>query len=160
VHGVAFSPEGDLLAGGTGEGTIHVWDVQQLRDVQVETECKLCTALTGGVRSVAFSPRGDLLAIATEDRMLALRDLETATAGRLMTGRSGWTSVAFSPDGSLLASGAEDGTVWLWLVSTGQRQAVLRGHADAVTGVAFTADGALLVSTSWDGTVRLWGVPP
>jgi WD40 repeat protein len=56
VLSVAFSPDGRLLASGSSDKTIKLWDVASGREVRT------LTGHTGWVNSVAFSPDGRLLA--------------------------------------------------------------------------------------------------
>ncbi|XXT24594.1 pentapeptide repeat-containing protein [Sorangium sp. So ce429] len=112
----------------------------------------------GECNAVTISPDGELLASGHADG-LALRDLATGSALRMLKGHSGLVmSIAFSPDGATLASGSKDGTVRLWDVSTGNALCVLKGHSRAVVSVAFSPDGAMLASGSSDQDVRLWEV--
>lgn len=63
--------------------------------------------------------------------------------------------MSWSPDGRLLACpSGED--IELWDPGTGERQAVLAGHAGPCTAAAFDHAGDLLVSSGWDGMTRLW----
>ena len=59
-------------------------------------------------------------------------------------------------DGDTVASGDSGGTIILWVLSTGERTAVLKGHTGYVYGLALR--GGLLVSGGGylDNTVRLW----
>jgi WD40 repeat protein len=108
---------------------------------------------------VAFSPDGGLLAAARRrDNLVLLYDLR---AGRTVCALGGCQgpvqSLAFSGDGRTLAAGGDDRAARLWDTATGrERDAVLLGHAEAVTAVAFSPDGRTVVTAGLDGTVRLW----
>jgi WD40 repeat protein len=153
VWSVAFSPDGRLLASGSEDNTVKLWDVETGQEVRT------LRGHTDRVWSVAFSPDGRRLASGSEDNTVKLWDVETGQEVRTLRGHTDrvW-SVAFSPDGRLLASGSDDQTVKLWDVETGQEVRTLRGHNGMVLSVAFSPDGRRLASGSWNNTVKLWDV--
>jgi WD40 repeat protein len=69
VKSVAFSPDGRLLASGSNDETIKLWEVATGREVRT------LTGHTWTVYSVAFSPDGRLLASGSEDNTIKLWDI-------------------------------------------------------------------------------------
>jgi RNA polymerase sigma factor (sigma-70 family) len=170
VFGVAFSPDGKLLAVAGEDKTIKLVDMatrQVRRSMAGHSE---------RVWSVAFDPRGSLLVSGsgeyrrpTEPGEVKLWDVTTGkeTTWDAKTAeekiwfrghRELLFSVAYAPDGRTVASGSWDKTVKLWEVATGRELATFAGHQGEVRGVAYTPDSALLVSGSFDGTVKVWDV--
>ncbi|MEH2165100.1 MAG: NB-ARC domain-containing protein [Nostoc sp.] len=151
--GIAFSPDGTLLATGDAEGELRLWEVATGKLV-VNFAGHL-----GWVWSVAFSPDGQLLASCSSDKTIRLWDVNTSKCLRTLSGhRSSIWSVAFSSDGQILASGGDEPTVRLWNVNTGDCHKILSGHTDRIISVSWSPDGQTLASGSADFTIRLWKI--
>jgi predicted NACHT family NTPase len=152
VNSVAFSPDGRLLASGSSDKTIKLWDVA------TGSLVRTLSGHTWSVFSVAFSPDGRLLASGSY-REIKLWEVATGSEVRTLSGHvSDVTSVAFSPDGRLLASGSFDTTINLWDVATGSLVRTLPDSRASVYSVAFSPDGRLLASGSLEETIKLWDV--
>jgi WD40 repeat protein len=145
-----WSPIGNLLASGSWNGTIQIWDSS------TGLAQRWFAAHAKGVNSIAWSPDGSLLASASEDKTLRLSQIEGTAVATLRGHRSSFQIVAWSKDGSMIATGSRGGTIRIWSASARRETNLLQGHTGAVTSVSFSVDGRLLASKSEDGTVRLW----
>ncbi|KAL8295995.1 hypothetical protein RB600_001468 [Gaeumannomyces tritici] len=133
VKSVAFSPNGQKLASGSGDKTVKLWDAATGACLQT------LEGHSRWVSSIAFSPDGQRLASASGDETVKLWDAATGAYLQTLEGHSHWVeSVAFSPDGQRLASASYDKTVKLWDAATGACLQTLEGHSRwvSVTGVA------------------------
>ena len=153
VNTVAFSVDSKILASGSEDGNLYLWDVKTGRQLKALTEA------TENIFSVDFSSDGKTLASGNAGNTIRLWDIATGEKLKTFSGHTNWVfSVAFSPDGQTLASGSWDHTIRLWDTTTGQHLKVLTGHTLTVWSVAFSPDGLTLASGSQDKTIRLWNI--
>jgi WD40 repeat protein len=155
VQSVAFSPNGQLVASGSRDGTVRFWDVSSHRASGVPL------AQGSVVYTVAFSPDGNMLASGGRDGVIRLWSVaERRQVGELTNGNGRRVeSVAFSPDGTTLAAAGHDGAIRFWNLATRREiGAPIAGHAGIVFGVAFSPDSRTVATANDDGTIRLYSV--
>ena len=80
VLGVAFSPDGKLLATGYGDGYVRLWDPATGQAIGAPLLADTSPQGQGGVGAVAFSPDGKLLATAGGDGYVRLWNPATRQA--------------------------------------------------------------------------------
>ena len=151
ANSVSFSPDGSLLAIGSGErnsnGNVKLWDV-------AKREC-IASHETSNISSVSFSPDGSLLAYAHTS--VVLWDVEKRE--QVSTFDAGWTYfISFNHDGSFLAIAPQSGgDLILWDVAKKECVATLEIETFSYSASAdFSPDGSLLATSEKDIGVRLW----
>ena len=152
VDGIAFSPDDRLLATGSADNTVKLWDVA------TERELRNLTGHALWVKAVAFSPDGLLLASGSVDGNVKIWDVVSGREVRNLSGCGSVNTVAFSPDGQMLAVGNMEKLIKIWEVATGREVRTLTGHTGWVLSVAFSPNGKWLASGSRDNTVKIWDV--
>ena len=147
ISSVAFSPDGTLIATGSGDNTATVSNAQngQLLYIINHTDC---------IRSVTFSPDGSLIATGSYDNTVKISNARTGQLVYTINHTHCISSVAFSPNGTLIATGSYDNTVKISNTHTGQLLYTIN-HTYCVTSVTFSPDGTLIATGSWDNTAKI-----
>lgn len=153
VYAIRYSPDGSLLATGSFDKTIKLWDAKTGKVIAAPF-----AGHQGKVLGLAFSADGRSLASASEDKTVKLWDVPAAGAAAF-EGHSGEvTTFALGPDQVYAATGSADGTVRIWNRASRKELLRLEGTKGAVRCVAFSQDGKRLLSGGEDKTLRLWDV--
>ncbi|RKU37300.1 hypothetical protein C6495_02090 [Candidatus Poribacteria bacterium] len=155
VYSLAFKPNSYLLASGSVDNTVRIWDVEDRDNLR---HVRTLRGHTSWIGSVAWSPDGRVLASASGDGTVRLWNPDNGINFAVLRGHTEVVrSVAWSPDGRILASGSHDRTVRLWNPDTNGTLRVLRGHTSPIRAVAFHPNGQTLASGGTnDWTIRLW----
>jgi WD40 repeat protein len=145
-----FSTRGMLLATGSRDRSVKVWDALRAQE--------LATAKRdfGFVPSVAF--HDDLVAFGDWYVSMWLWNYRTGELDRLGHFGRPVYGVAFSADGRYVASGGHDRQIRIWDVASRARLHQFAGHTQRVRSVAFHPYLPLLASAGEDRTIRLWNL--
>jgi pre-mRNA-processing factor 19 len=155
-----FHPDGLILAVGTPDHRIHLWDLKS------QSRAASLDGHVGPVQALAFSENGYHLASSSEgESCVRLWDLRKLTnfhtihlardAGdRPILG----SALAFDDSGQFLAVGTSNGTVRIYRIKSWEELVVLANHGDAVTSVCFGPDARTLYTSSMDGAVFAYSI--
>src|SRR5262249_46733696 len=133
VEAVAFRPDGAMLAGGSDDGSVKLWDLRSRRPDQTHADLSVDLTergvqprtppdLTRPILSIAFSPDGKRLAAASRDGAIKLWDVDNGELVATFAVPAGTTSVTFplDGDGRTLATSDQNGTPVVWALDPDQ----------------------------------------
>ena len=174
INSIAFSPDGRMLASGSGNElrfdkkrddpgfSLRVWDPFNGTSLMAQTD------FAKPVEGVTSTAGGKTLITSDYKGNLKIFNTVTGQPSRSIT-VDGWYG-AFSPDGGILATlmdehegipRGEPGykmVIGLWEPTSGKLITRLTGHSQLIRAVAFSFDGQTLASASNDRTIRIWNV--
>lgn len=150
VLSICYSPRGDLLASGSDDKTLRIWDVSS-------GTIKRKSTTPGSVRCVKFSPNGSIIAAIVyhdEKQEVFLFDFSQPpdSAPTKLNNYTTATCIDFSPDGSMIASGDLEGHVHTFDVSTSRQLNEFEKYLDnakyngPLSQVLFNASGSRIFS--------------
>ena len=155
VSAVGFSPDGKLLATGSGQPSrsseLKFWNVGDGKLVRAVPDAHSDT-----IFGLEFSPDGEHVATSAADRFVKV--VEVAT-GKLVRSFEGHThhvlDVSWRADGKVLASAGADAVIKIWNFETGDQIKTVSGFGKEVTSLTYVGLGDDLLACSGDKTVRI-----
>eukprot|EP00294_Goniomonas_avonlea_P003452 CAMPEP_0114556758 /NCGR_PEP_ID=MMETSP0114-20121206/9458_1 /TAXON_ID=31324 /ORGANISM="Goniomonas sp, Strain m" /LENGTH=512 /DNA_ID=CAMNT_0001741981 /DNA_START=19 /DNA_END=1557 /DNA_ORIENTATION=- len=158
VTSVAMTPDGSLIAAGSLDHIVWLWDTE------TGTLLDKIEAHTDSVYSVVFAPDGKSLASGSLDKTVKLWDVSGGRSQRsrlrnTFTGHKDFVlSVTFSPRGNFLLSGSKDRSLRFWdpRLQDGEPLCLLQGHHNSVISLAHAPDTDVFATGSGDMRARVW----
>lgn len=149
VYSSAFSPDGSLLATGSGDpsrsGQLTLWNTATGAKVREIYNCHSDIIL-----GLDFSRDGKWLASGAADKFAKVWE---TSSGKKLFSFEGHThhvmDVDLKPDMRTLLSAGADGIVKVWNLVTGEAQYTIKGYTKEITSLQFTGyDAQFLVGTA------------
>jgi WD40 repeat protein len=163
VRSVALSPDQNLVAMGSSDGSIILWNIKDHKNPIKLSEISPEGSST--TSKLAFSPKGDVLVSGISyNGDISLWNIKNAAnptkLSKISLKASSYISnLFFIDDGDTLVVGGPGSAILFWDVSqpkTPKRSgAPLEGHPGKPTSMQFSPDGSLLASKGDDGTILL-----
>lgn len=152
VLSLAFAPDGRLLAAGTSNGEVMLWNMEQEAGPAQLAKQVLFPA-AASISALAFHPGGQKLALGTKDGTVSIWDRMDESLRVLVRHRQPITSLSFQHSGQTLAVALGDGAIQL--VTLGQNRTkptVLRSTQDGWLSIRPDAQGNLRLLRHDDGS--------
>jgi WD40 repeat protein len=150
IQSVAISADSAILASGSSDKTIKVWDLGTGELRHTLTGHSLC------IFSLAISPDGQTLA-SCADKTTKIWDLKTGKLLRNLNHLKSVGSVAISSEGQIFAIGGNK-TIKIWNPHTGEWPRTFSEELGYVGSVAISPDGNTLASGSTENIIKIWNL--
>ncbi|KAG8801925.1 protein with putative role during mitosis [Serendipita sp. 399] len=150
---VAFHPVFSLLASGSEDTSVKIWDWET---GEFERTLK---SHTKSVSDVDFDSKGNFLGVSCS-LDLTIKLWDTNNDYKMIRNYYGHdhsvSTVRFIPGDDSIISASRDKTLRVWDVASGQCVKTIHGHSEWVRYVVPSDDGKLYASASDDHTARVW----
>ena len=152
---VAFSPDGTLIASGSNDRKVFLWDLES-REVIATFQ-----GISDNIYDVAFSPDGKSIAAASADNSVHIWDIGSGKLTALLKGHQEMVlEIEFSPDGKYLLSASADQAIKLWDLASGEQLYAYLENEASIPDIEFLPEGNQFVSACMDGKLRIRRIDP
>ncbi len=118
VFSLAYSPTGGMLASGSFDESIRLWDVRS----ETPRCLQVIAAHSDPVTALSFGPDASLLASSSYDGLIRLWDVATGQCVKTIVDDDNppVAALTFSPNGKYLLAATLDSTIRLWSIESGR----------------------------------------
>ncbi|MBK6647468.1 MAG: hypothetical protein IPG44_17270 [Anaerolineales bacterium] len=153
---VLFSPDSQLIVGGTTYGNFYIWSVNDGEKQESSG------GLGGDVHWLSFSKDGILLAAASNSKTYAWNLFEKKIGRAIIYEKNKpfFSGVALDEDGEWYAASTDEGNIIIWRVSNAETMAVLNDEGLQVRGLHYLNGSnapEVLVSGN-EVNLTFWGI--
>ena len=143
ISSLAFSPDGNLLASGSWDHSIKLWDPKSGELI------KTFKGHHEWVTDVEFSLDGTRLFSSSYDKRIIVRDIRSGKIKRIFLQSGAVLCLALSKDGKTLISGSENGILKLTEVGSGKFKILHRGPYP-ITAVSYHPKKKMIAAAQGD----------
>uniref|UniRef100_A0A673G4T2 Neutral sphingomyelinase (N-SMase) activation associated factor n=1 Tax=Sinocyclocheilus rhinocerous TaxID=307959 RepID=A0A673G4T2_9TELE len=146
VNTLDLSPAGTLLATGTKEGTLTLWDIAN------PLPLNQLTCHSGKIHQVAFSPDSRHVLSVGEDSCLVVTDVQTG----MLLATVHAEQECFCWDGNTVLSGGMSGDLSVWDLLSSKVIHKIPAHSGAVTCMWMNEQCSTIITGGVDKQIILW----
>ncbi|XP_005103088.1 periodic tryptophan protein 2 homolog [Aplysia californica] len=152
---ITYSPDGQNIVTGGGDGKVKVWN-------SFSGFCFVTfTEHVGEVTGVKVTQNGKSVLSSSMDGTVRAFDLTRYRNYKTLTSPKPDQFSCLAVDGAgeiVCAGGTTEFMIYVWTMKTGRLLQTLAGHEGPISALDFSQSDGVLASGSWDKTVKLWGI--
>jgi WD40 repeat protein len=157
IDRATISPNGKILAAGTADGNLYLWDLdtkELITTIRAHSKVVGMFGFYGAYSGLFFDEDGSHLATWGDDRKIKVFNMEDLSEVAQFNGNR----PVFSPDGSHLAYVSSDNSIRLLSLFDEEQPKIFRGNAAQANSIAISPDETLIFSGSGDKSLKIWSI--
>lgn len=156
---LAWSPDGNYLAGGSADTTVQIWQPTDLNGSSTSSPAFVFPKHTDRVTALAWTPTQNAIISGSADMSVQVWDINNNINILQSYMMSSPVSALAVSSQNILAIGTEDGTVTLYnLFGSDQPVATIKENNQAIRSIAWSPDGSSLVIGGDNRQANIWNL--